>query len=93
MVDQFHTALQWRILGAVCTYPPPPMNPLPREQVVAALAEILREFLAEGEPVTIPGLGTFAIMHEESRIEEQPDGQYRMVPPHDQVTFEPESFL
>lgn len=69
------------------------MNPMPPEQVVAALAEVLRESLAEGEAITVPGLGTFALLHEESRIEEQPDGQYRMVPPHDKVTFEPESFL
>lgn len=62
-------------------------QPVPRDQVTSVLADIVRESLARGEEVVVPGLGTFRVEHRSSRIEEQPDGQIRMEPPRDEVVF------
>lgn len=66
--------------------------PVPTEdQVAAALNTLLREALTQGVPVTVPGLGTFAVQHQSSRIEELPDGRVVMQPPRDEVVFRPAS--
>jgi len=66
------------------------MPAISRDQVVAALAETLRDRLSAREPVEVPGLGTFAITHVPSRIEEV-DGETVLTPPRDELTFMPSS--
>lgn len=58
--------------------------------VAAALAEIIRDLLAQGEPVHVPGLGTFQVEHLPSQLEEKPDGEFIIKPPRDTVAFSPE---
>lgn len=53
------------------------------------LADIVREALSRGETIHVPGLGTFAVAHRSSQIEEQPNGQVTMKPPRDEVVFTP----
>ena len=60
------------------------------DAVTAALAEIIQLELARGNDVTLPGLGTLLVEHQDSRLEEQ-DGQMVMEPPRDRITFEPAS--
>ncbi|GIV62375.1 MAG: hypothetical protein KatS3mg044_1241 [Rhodothermaceae bacterium] len=65
-----------------------PMN-LP-EPVARALADIIRESLARHQPVSIPGLGTFAVEHQPSQIMEE-HGISVVLPPRDVVVFTQES--
>ena len=66
------------------------MPQIPPDQLTAALADVLREQLVQGEAFHVPGLGTFRTDHHESMIEEQPDGQVVMQPPRDEVVFSPD---
>lgn len=66
------------------------MHPPQRDQVATLLADIVREALARGEAIDVPGLGTFAVAHRSSQIEKQPDGEVIMRPPRDEVVFTPE---
>lgn len=68
-----------------------PMQSPPRDQVVAVLADLVREAVSRGDEVHVPGLGTFHVEHRSSHIEEQPDGRVLMKPPRDEVAFTPES--
>ncbi len=60
------------------------------KDVIHAFARVMREKLENGETVEVPGLGTFSIEHRPSEVEEDADGDTRMAPPRDVVTFEPD---
>lgn len=60
------------------------------DETSQAIAAILRDALIEGHHMAVPGLGTFRVKHEPSRVEARPDGSEEMIPPRDVVTFEPE---
>lgn len=60
------------------------------EALTRALVDHLREVLVDGEDVFVPGLGTFHVHHEMSRVREHPDGRIEMQPPRDVVAFAPE---
>lgn len=64
------------------------MPAISRDQVVAALAETLRDRLSTRESVEVPGLGTFSIEHKPSAIKEI-DGETILTPPEDHLTFTP----
>lgn len=59
------------------------------EEVIDAFIEIIRDQLEKGETVEVPSLGTFAVEHRPSKVEED-DGNRRLVPPRNVVVFEPE---
>ena len=59
------------------------------ESVRAALAEALRERLMQRDTVRVPGLGRFRLHHEPSRVVVD-DGRRTLLPPADQIAFEPE---
>lgn len=59
------------------------------EEVIDAFIEVLREQLEKGESVEVPSLGTFAVEHRPSTVEQE-DGNRRLVPPRNVVVFEPE---
>jgi nucleoid DNA-binding protein len=60
------------------------------EDVIHAFAKAVREKLEDHESIQVPGLGTFDVEHRESQLTEGEDGEPRMAPPRDVVTFEPE---
>jgi len=60
------------------------------QDTIAAFARVLREQLEQGKSVEVPGLGTFAVEHRPSHQTESPDGQKKMTPPRDVITFTPE---
>ncbi len=66
------------------------MHSPPRDQVVSALADIVRDALTRGGTIHVPGLGTFGVEHRSSQVEEQPDGSVTMKPPRDEVVFTPD---
>lgn len=59
------------------------------DEVAAAVADVVRTALTHGDDVHLPGLGTFFVEHQDSRLEER-DGQMVMEPPRDIVAFSPE---
>ncbi len=65
------------------------MASITQEQVAAALAEIIQQELAHGEPVDLPGFGSFHIEHNPSQLEEKEDGDFVIKPPQDTVVFTP----
>lgn len=65
-------------------------TPSPQE-TAAALAKVVRRKLVRGEPVTLPGLGTFDVRHERSVIEQHASGETILQPPQDRVTFTPDA--
>ncbi len=65
------------------------MPAISRDQVVAALAETLRERLLARKPAHVPGLGTFSINHTPSEVGES-EGEMVLTAPRDYVAFEPE---
>lgn len=62
----------------------------PRDQVESALADLIKESLERGETAHVPGLGTFAIRHENSSIQTSDDGELVMTPPRNEITFTPD---
>lgn len=58
-----------------------------REQVAAALADIIGEVLRKGQDVRVPGLGTFRVHHQVSQVERRSDGEIVMKPPRDVIAF------
>lgn len=67
------------------------METLSREDVVAALARVVRRKLVRGEPVPLPGVGTLDVRHERSAVEERAPGETILQPPKDHVTFTPDA--
>lgn len=60
------------------------------KDVIRAFSRVMREKLENGETVEVPGLGTFSVEHRPSRMVETADGETRMAPPRDVVTFDPD---
>lgn len=67
------------------------MHTPPRDQVEAALAEVIQDALMRGESVQIDGLGTFSTRHQSSKLIRTDDGALKMSPPEREVVFTPES--
>ena len=63
------------------------MQSLPKDQIASVLSDVIREALARGESIHVPGLGTFSVEHRSSQMEKQPNGQIIMKPPRDEVLF------
>lgn len=61
-------------------------NALPPAQ---ALAAAIRDCLAAGAAVEMPGLGTLRRTHEPARVEKQDDGHRVLLPPRATLRFEP----
>lgn len=61
------------------------------DETTQAIAAIVRDALIEGHHMAVPGLGTFRVKHEPSRVETRANGSEEMIPPRDVVTFEPEN--
>jgi len=60
------------------------------DALLRAFAAILRQRLMHRESVEIPGLGTFDVQHEASRVRQGDDGGRALLPPRDLLTFEPD---
>ncbi len=61
-----------------------------REMIEQALSEALVQALGEDRELHVPYLGRFRVHHQESRIENQPDGRLLMKPPRDVIAFSAE---
>ena len=61
------------------------------DQLKETLADVVREALANGQDVQLPGLGTLRVVHKPSEMIEDDNGQIVMRPPRDEVIFEPEN--
>ena len=59
-------------------------------QVATAVADLIRARLLAGEEAHVPGLGTFRLHHEPSRIDEHPDGTLTIAPPREVIVLDPE---
>lgn len=59
------------------------------EEVIEALATVIRRRLVDGDPVELPGLGTLEVRHERSAVVEREDGEMALQPPNDHVVFTP----
>lgn len=57
------------------------------DQIARTLGDVLTEHLMREEAVHVPPLGTFRVVHQDSRVEEQ-DGEQVMLPPADTIEFE-----
>ena len=55
-----------------------------------ALADVVRDALANGQAVLLPGLGTLRVEHKPSEMIEDENGQIVMRPPRDEVVFDPD---
>lgn len=66
------------------------MSKISRDQAVAALVEVVREALAQGEEVHIPRLGTFRVEHRPSVQAHLPTGEVVMQPPRNEIIFSPQ---
>ena len=65
------------------------MAKITRDQAVAALVEIIRERLMQGEDVHLPELGTFRVEYRPSQTEELSTGDVVMRPPRNEIVFSP----
>ncbi len=61
------------------------------DNVIEAIVEYVRSGLSHREPVVLPGLGTFEVVHQPSRVEIRDDGSRIVHPPKDAITFTPEA--
>jgi len=52
-----------------------------------ALVETIYESLVAGEPLHVPGLGTFSIAHEPAHTYTDDSGAYTVRPPQDRIRF------
>ncbi len=59
-------------------------------EIAVALADIVREALANGESVHVEGLGTFSVQHNMSRVDQSGDGEIVLKPPSDTIAFSAE---
>ena len=59
------------------------------DQLKETLAEVIRDALANGQAVELPGLGTLSVKHQPSEMIEDENGQIVMRPPRDEVVFNP----
>lgn len=60
------------------------------KETIAAFVRVVRQKLERGESVTVPGFGTFSIVHHPSEMKKNADGDDYMAPPRDVVEFTPE---
>ena len=67
------------------------MRPISEDDLVIALVQVLHEAVMRDERVRVPGLGTFQIRHEESRLHMPADGPARLEPPRDTVELVPDT--
>lgn len=65
------------------------MSSLSAEDVIDAFVDVVRDRLETGDAVDVPSLGTFAVKHRPSEIEEE-DGTRRLAPPRNEVVFDPD---
>lgn len=63
------------------------MQSPPRDQVEAALADLIREALSRGESVHVDGFGTFSTRHRSSTMSRNEDGTLKMRPPGSEIVF------
>lgn len=61
------------------------------DQLKETLADVIREALANGQDVSLPGLGTLRVEHKPSEMIEDENGQIVMRPPRDEVIFDPDA--
>ena len=66
------------------------MTTITSDQIKETLADVVREALANGHDVSIPGLGTLSVEHKPSEMIEDESGQIVMRPPRDEVIFTPQ---
>lgn len=59
------------------------------DDVLRAFSEVIRDRLMRRDDVTVPGLGTFEVLHHPSCVVETEDGQRLLEPPADLIVFEP----
>ncbi len=57
------------------------------DRIARALGDVLTEHLMREETVTVPGLGTFQLVHQPSYVDDQ-QGEQVMFPPADVIEFE-----
>ena len=55
-----------------------------------ALAEALAEVLSAGAEARLPGFGTLRVVQHTSRMEQEPEGGYRLHPPRRTIVFDGE---
>ena len=67
------------------------MTTITSDQFKETLADVVREALAKGQEVSIPGFGIFRVEHKPSEMIEDESGQIVMRPPRDEVVFIPEN--
>ncbi|MGI9175405.1 MAG: HU family DNA-binding protein [Rhodothermales bacterium] len=65
------------------------MDSISTDDVTTALIQVLHDALIEGKSVRVPGLGTFLVRHEASRVHPPADGSVRIEPPQDTVELIP----
>jgi nucleoid DNA-binding protein len=65
------------------------MSSLSAEDVIDAFVDVVRDRLETGDTVEVPSLGTFAVEHRQSEVEEEDDTR-RLTPPRNEVIFDPE---
>lgn len=63
----------------------------PPQEVVETLARILREHLEDRRSIHVPNLGTFSVKHRPSRLDPDAEEGAAMLPPKDEIHFEPDS--
>ena len=64
------------------------MSSLSAEEVIDAFVDVVRDQLENGTDVEVPSLGTFAVEHRPSEVNES-DGTRRLSPPRNVVVFDP----
>ena len=69
------------------------MTTITTDQIKDILADVVREALANGQDVELPGLGTLRVEHKPSEMIEDENGQIVMRPPRDAVVFVPSANL
>jgi len=57
------------------------------EDVIHAFARVIRDTLEAHEPIHVPGLGSFGIDHQQSQMIETEEGEAKMAPPRDTISF------
>ena len=67
------------------------MDKISRDQAVAALVDVIRDALAEGDEVHFPDLGTFRVEQQPSQPETLSTGETVIRPPRHAVVFTPEA--
>lgn len=60
------------------------------QQILGALAELIREEITKKNEVTIDGLGVFKPEHQKQYQKQFEDGRVVMMPPKDKIIFIPD---